>query len=162
MTTYADRHGRRRGRILINDANVKAIKVQIAAGAPSDGAAYWRIGAAFAFANTVTPSGIPAYSYRKTTRRPRVTGNLVNGAVAVAKTGENVDLVELSFINRFDELVDDFVARASAGTVWLDLGAAPAFPEQQWPVRLVGDTITEEYPRPMWYQIGSLPLMEVV
>jgi hypothetical protein len=83
MTTYADRHGRRRGRILINDANVKAIKVQIAAGAPTDSTntgywagvtPVWRIGAAYAFASTVTPSAFPKYAYRRSTRRPRVVG----------------------------------------------------------------------------------------
>lgn len=162
MNTYADRHGRRRGRITINQANVTAIKVQIAAGATTDGAAYQRIGAAYAFANVVTPSGIPAYTYRKTTRRPRVSSNLVNGAVAVASTGQNVDLIELSFVNQASELVDDFVQRASAGTVWLDMGVPSMFPEQQWPVRMVTDAITEEYPRPTWYTIGSLPFMEQV
>lgn len=162
LTTYADRHGRRRGRITINQANVTAIKVQIGAGATTDGAAFQRIGATYPFGSTVTPSGIPAYSFRKTTRRPRLSNSLVSGGVAVAKTGENVDQLELSFVNQAAELIDDFVAKASAGTVWLDMGVPVDFPEQQWPVRLLEESLIEEYLRPKWYTMTSLPLREVV
>lgn len=171
MTTYADRHGRRRGRITINTANVTSIKVQVAAGTPTDstntaywaGAApTWRIGAAYAFASTVTPSAFPKYAMRRATKRPRVTSNLVNGAVSVAATGGNVDRVDLTFENQASEVVDDFIARGSAGTVWMDMGVAAAFPEHQWPVRIVQDEIDEDYPRPMWYAIGTLSFLEVV
>jgi hypothetical protein len=73
-----------------------------------------------------------------------------------------VDQVILTFENPVSDVVDDFIARTSLGTVWLDLGVPAAFPDHQWPVRLVEERIDEDFTRPMWYAIGSLPLMEIV
>lgn len=160
LTTYADRHGRRRGRITINQASVKALRIQIGAGTPTDGLGVWRVGAMYPFGSTVTPTAFPKYTFRVRTRRPRVNRELVNGMVAAAETGLRSDRLDLSFLRKDTESVDDFIQRATAGTVLLDMGVSP-YPEQQWPVRCVEQDLDETFTRPRESSI-TVPLVEVV
>lgn len=144
MTTYADRHGRRRGSITINAAGQLAVRFRIAAGASTDGLAYWRCGSASLFGSVVTLSATADYGYTVNTRRPRVAVELANGSEATATTGPNVDRIELSFPRQNTELIDDLVQKPTAGTCWLDMGL-PNYPEQQWPVRCLASNVNETF-----------------
>ena len=144
MTTYADRHGRRRGVITINTAGQKAVRFRIAAGASTDGLAYWRAGAGYLFGSVVNVGAAVEYGYRVRTRRPRVAVEMVNGDVATAVTGANVDRIELNFPRQDTESVDEIIQRASAGTCWMDM-VRSNYPEQQWPVRCVDADIEETF-----------------
>jgi hypothetical protein len=100
LNTYRDRHGRRRGSLLVNAAGQLALKLQIAAGVATDGLAAWRGGAVYVFTSLGSVSAVPEYGYTQRTKRPRVTTPFPNGLTATAKTGPNVDRVELSFGRR--------------------------------------------------------------
>jgi hypothetical protein len=145
LNTYRDRHGRRRGSLLVNAAGQLALKLQIAAGVATDGLAAWRGGSVYVFTSLGSVSAVPEYGYTQRTKRPRVTTQFPNGLTATAKTGPNVDRLELSFGRRlYTELVDDLVEKASAGTCWVDL-QLPNYPEQQWPVRIIDDELPETF-----------------
>jgi hypothetical protein len=73
LNTYRDRHGRRRGSILVNAAGQLAIRVQIAAGAATDGGAAWRAGAAYLFTSLGSVSAVPEFGYTVHTKRPRAS-----------------------------------------------------------------------------------------
>jgi hypothetical protein len=163
FASYGDAHGRRRGNIAIAAAGQLAVKVQIAAGASTDGLGYWRIGAAYLFGTSVNlAAGNKAgfnMGYRVSSRRPRTSNAIPNGLTAVAKTGLNVDRIEFSVGRLNTELLDDVVQKCSAATCLLDL-QLPNFPHQQWPVRLLDETLDESYQKIM--ASGSVPLVEVV
>lgn len=140
LTTYAGRHGRRRGKISLGGASARYVKISISAGTPADGAAYWRIGSAYLFASKATPGAQPNYPTRVITTRPRVTTALANRLPAVASTGNNIDRIELRVPRWNTEAADDYVQRPAAGSILLDL-EEPNYPEQQWPVRLLEEQI---------------------
>lgn len=143
LTTYSGRHGRRRGRVSVG-ATMRYLKIAIAGGTPSDGLAYWRVGAAYVFSSKVSPAAQGNYPSKVTTYRPRVSTTLANHIAAVATTGNNIDVIEFS-VPRFNaESADDFIQRAAAGSIVLDL-EEPNYPEQQWPVRLLVDNIAETF-----------------
>lgn len=163
FSSYSDAHGRRRGNIAIAAAGQLAVKIQIAAGASSDGLGYWRIGAAYLYGASVNlAAGTKAgfnFGYRVGAKRPRIVNPIPNGITAVSKTGFNVDTVDFTVGRLNTELLDDVVQKCSAGTCWLDL-QLPNFPHQQWPLRLITDELDETYQKNM--ASGTVPLVEVV
>lgn len=159
LNTYADRYGRRRGLININQAGQLAVKISIGAGASTDGLA-WRIGAPYLFTASVALGAAAEYGYQVSTRRPRVSVDLPNGRVAQASTGMNVDRINLSFPRQASESVDDLVQRASVASCVLDLGL-PLYPEQVWPVRCPEASLDESFNRKTISSIG-VPLLEIV
>lgn len=144
LDTYADRHGRRRGVLILAAAGQLSVKMSIAAGATGDGLGYWRAGAAYLFGAMAAPSALPSYGYTVRTRRPRVSVDLPNGRTAAASTGPNVDRVELTLDRQSIELADDLVQRTTAGTCVLDLELS-RYPEQLWPVRCVEQDLSENF-----------------
>jgi hypothetical protein len=160
LNTYADRHGRRRGYITIAAAGQKAVKIRIAAGATTDGLAFWRIGASYLFSSVLTPSAAVKYGYSARTKRPRVSTQLPNGLTAVATTGNNIDRLNLTFERLYSEIADDIIQKASAATCLLDVGL-PNYPEQQWPVRCLEEDLEETFSNKNLSSIG-VPLTEVV
>lgn len=164
LNTYGNAHGRRRGNLVIAAAGQLAVKIQIAAGASIDGKGYWRIGAAYLFGTSVNlAAGTKAgfnMGYRVTTARPRTSTVIPNGVTATARTGHHIDRIDFSVGRLNTELLDDVVQKCDAATCLLDLGLSATFPEQQWPVRLVADSMDETYQKLM--ASGTVPLLEVV
>lgn len=147
LTSYADRHGRRRGSIFINTAGQLAVRFVIGAGASTDGLGYWRGGAVQLFSSLATVGALPEYGYRVRTRRPRIATELRNRRIAMASTGMNLDRIALSFGNRLPtETLDEFIARTTSGTCWLNMELSD-YPEQQWPVRFLEEDAEEVFAR---------------
>lgn len=143
LTAFAGRRGRRRGRITVG-LTKRYLKVSIAAGTPSDGLAFWRIGAAYVFASKVTAAALPDKPLKITTMRPQVTGSLPNQIPAVAVVGSKMDRIEFSIPRFATDSLDDFLQRPDAGSVALDI-EDPAYPEQIWPVRYVENQTVEQF-----------------
>lgn len=137
LTTFADKlTGRRRGLIEINDANVKAIKISISSGTPSDGLAYWRIGSAYPFANSVALPRNPDYHVRVAAIYPKLRAELPNKQVAVASTGPDILTLTMPFTRASGEDPLEIVRRGRAGTVGLSISNTN-YPELVLPVRHV-------------------------
>lgn len=135
LVTFMGKESRRRGAILVNDANVKAMRVSIAAGAATDGLGYWRIGSAPPFSNSFTFGAPHQFGYRARFVYPQVRNGLVNGPDAVAYTGPGYHMIQLPFKPYDTDDIEPIVRLARSGTVLLDL-AMTNFPWQIWPARL--------------------------
>jgi hypothetical protein len=137
LTTYADKlTGRRRGLIVINDANVRGIKLQIS-GTPTDAIA-WRIGALYPFSIETAMPRMPEYGASVRGIFPGLRNELPNGQVAQASTGEDVLVISMQFDRRYDEDALELMRRARIGAVGLSL-APDNFPELVLPVRFYGE-----------------------
>jgi hypothetical protein len=158
LTTYPDRHGRRRGNITVNAAGQLALRARIASAPTTDGLAFHRIGAAYVFAAAVAVLALPQYGYRVRQKRPRVSKDLPNGQTAVATTGANRDRIDFTLDRQYTEVADDLVQRTSAGTCLVDL-QLPFYPEQQWPVRCLEEDLEENFNRKTLSTL-QIPLME--
>jgi hypothetical protein len=143
LNTFAGRRGRRRGRISVS-ATTRFLKISISAGTPSDGAAFWRIGAGYVFSSKVKPAALPDRPLKVTTLRPQVSGSLPNQIPAVAAIGSKIDRIEFAIPRVATDSLDDFIQRPEAGSILLDL-EDPAYPEQIWPVRYVENSTAEQF-----------------
>lgn len=148
LTTYAGRHGRRRGKISLAGASARYVKISISAGTPADGAAYWRIGAAYLFASKVSPTAILVLPLNVTTRRPRASVDLPNGATAIAVTGAPIDRIEINVDRDNAQSADDLIQLVDAGSAAFDMELAN-YPEQMWPVRYLENQLAESFNRPL-------------
>lgn len=133
LTTYADRDGRRRGRITINDANVRAVQLQIASGSPTDGAAAWRVGAAYPMTTQHQPPADLIFPVVEDAIDPGVSVELPNGIEASASTGVRFARLETNWQRESNESLATFLEKAKAATIIFDAGTSD-YPEQQWPV----------------------------
>lgn len=147
LNTYQGRESRRRGQIVINDANVKAVKVSIGAGVSTDGLAYWRIGSAYLFSVQATIASPLQFPYAARFRHPQVRSTLPNGQEPVAATGPGFHLIETPYRPFDSEDLGSLVRLARASTVLLNLGLS-AYPFQVWPVRLQEDETAESFDTP--------------
>jgi hypothetical protein len=162
LTTYAGRHGRRRGVLLLAAANVLGFRLNIAAGASTDGLGYWRGGAGYAFTSSfaMNAAALPDFGYRVRTARPRLITELVNGISAVASTGANFDRIDFQFTRKNTESIDELIQRSAAGTCLIDM-ELPNYPEQVWPVRCLEEELEEVFAKKNVSTI-SVPLKEMV
>lgn len=160
LTTHQGREGRRRGALVVNDATVKALKVVISAGTPTDGLAWWRVGAAYTFAAQLAAAAPPQFPYSARFRYPQVRTDMPNGLAAVASTGPGFHLVEVPWRPFDNEDLEPVVRRARAATVLLNLGLAN-HPEQLWPVRLDEPEMAESFAAPRTADL-KLTFREVV
>lgn len=135
LTTYPDRYGRRRGRITINDANVKAWQIRIGAGVATDGLAFWRGGAAYPFGSEHLVPADLNFPLNEEVFEPALSKDLVNGLVAEAAIGTRHSLVDTVWHREATESLQTLVTKAKAATIWLDAGTSD-YPEQQWPLYL--------------------------
>ncbi len=135
LTTYPDRHGRRRGRITINDAGVKALQIQIGAGATTDGLAYWRGGAAYPMGSSHQVPADLNFPLNEEPIDPAISKDLVNGLLAEAGTGERFSRIDTAWHREATESLQTLITKAKFATVWFDAGTAD-YPEQQWPLYL--------------------------
>jgi hypothetical protein len=159
LATYMGIEGRRRGKILVNDANVKALKVSIAAGASTDGFP-WRIGAAYAFVESFAIAPPLQFPYRPRFTYPQLANKLINGQDAIASTGPGFHAIQLPFKPTDAQSLEETVRRARAGIVLLDLELAN-YPAQVWPVRHLEEEIDEGFEIPKESDV-VLNLKEVV
>jgi hypothetical protein len=136
LTTYPDRHGRRRGRITINDAVVKALQIQIGAGATTDGLAFWRGGAAYPMGSSHQVPADLNFPLNEEPVDPAIGKEIVNGLLAEAGTGERFSRVETVWHREATESLQTLITKAKAAVVWFDAGTAD-YPEQQWPLYLL-------------------------
>jgi hypothetical protein len=133
LNTFADRESnRRRGLILVADANVKAIRLTMS-GTPTDGLAYWRIGAAYLFNAASTMPHMPQYNAQLNFLLAKVLRTLPNRRVAQATLAPGILELSLAFDRRYDEDVQELFRRAEAGTIGLEL-VPNNFPELVLPV----------------------------
>jgi hypothetical protein len=143
IAIVADKHiGRRRGLLRVNVAGLRGIRVEIAAGASTDGAAAWRIGAAYPFsAETLLTRNFDNGAQIRSAI-PKVSRDLANGRSAQAATGSEFLELMLPFDRKYDQDVQEITRRARAGTVGLAL-EDPLYTEFSLPLRHVGTTQTE-------------------
>lgn len=143
LTTYADKlTGRRRGLIVVNDANVKALKVTITSGSTMDGLTYWRVGASYPFAAVSTLARMADYGMRVRAIFPKVSVELPNKQIAQAVTGADILAVSMSFNRQFDEDVLELQRRARVATVGLSLGLSD-YPELVFPARYIDEGVED-------------------
>lgn len=137
--TETDIHGRRRAVITIAEATVHTIRLEIAAGTPTDGLAYWRIPTAYAFEEVVEQLG-PEWGYQINQIRAQVSQELSNKLKGVASTGIDFDEIGLAFKPRLGEDLSPLVQRTRQATcVWTT--NIPDRPSEIWPVRCIDDRL---------------------
>lgn len=134
LSTHADKTtGRRRGIFAVNTAGLRGIRLGIS-GAPTDGLAYWRIGAAHLFATTVTLPRDPEIGTRVRTLYAQLMTELPNRQASRAGTGLDLLTLVLPFQREYNEDCLELVRRARAGTVGIELNNTD-YPELALPVR---------------------------
>lgn len=134
FTSYADEFGRRRGLITLAAANVLAVRVEIGAGAATDGAAFWRIGAAYPMAAVVSLPGGPEWGYGINRIYAQTSRELANKQATIAGTGEDFDEIAMTIKKRNSEDLSMLKQKTREATCIFttDLSAHPA---EIWPVR---------------------------
>lgn len=143
LTTYADKlTARRRGIIVIDDNNVKAVRLSISSGTPTDGESFWRA-KAYPFASASSVSGHFLTGARVDAIFPEVRSVLANEKVALASTGEAVLVLTIPALRQYNEDILEVVRRARAGTVAIDFQLVD-YPEMVLPVRFVAGKQGEE------------------
>jgi hypothetical protein len=146
MTTYADRHGRRRGRISVAEANDTAIKV-IPIGVPTDGGSAWYIGAAYPWGSQLAVPVSLIFPVSEEVTDPAVSSNLVQDLVTEAATGQpRWSTIQTNWQRKSSASLGTLMQK-SLTTIWFDCNTSD-YPEQQWPVyRRRSDKIQEVYDR---------------
>lgn len=146
ITTGVDRQDRRKGSLVFAaPAAVRYIRFTIAAGAPSDGAAFWRVGAAFPFGAVLTLPRDPLYgSSGVDWITPQQRAELGNGITEAWDTGVPRAEMALQFRGRETDDVEEVRRRARAGLCWFDFGLA-ADRGMQFPVRNIEDVTSSRF-----------------
>lgn len=144
LASFADELDRRRGGIAIGGANVKALRIQIGAGASTDGLNNWRIGSQWPWASQVTLPIGPGYNYRVTHTVPQVSTELNNGLTAEARTGLDVSRIELPFDRKFDDSLKDLITRPRLAPCLFETESVD-YPWEAWPVRIRQRDLEETY-----------------
>ena len=133
LTTYAGKNGRRRGSLAVAQT-VRYVRFKIAAGTPTDSAAYFNVGYVPVFTATLTLPRDPSYGADVENVEPQTTFDLVNDQGQPLKRGPDHDEIRLPFVATPAQDVEEARRRARAALCWLDLGdATQAW--LQWPVR---------------------------
>jgi hypothetical protein len=158
LTSYADLHGRRKGLITVSEA-CRYLRVTIAAGTPTDDAAYFSIGAGYVFEEVETaPQAPTAGSMDIEVNYPQSRIDLANGRTVISDLG--APYIVLS--GRIDETSDEDVARllrlARAGTIGLDLERTDRW--QAWPMAGYAEQFQQASGEAVWPV--SFELKEVV
>jgi hypothetical protein len=139
LTTFADKiTGRRRGLIEINDPTVKAYRITISSGTPTDGLAYWRIGSAYPFGASSAQPRNADYGARVRGIFPKLSTELSNKQVAQAATGPDILQIVFPFDRSASEDVLELLRRGRAGTVGV-AAEVTNYPEFLCPMRYVDE-----------------------
>lgn len=147
LTAYPDRHGRYRGRIVVNDPGVKAIQIQIGAGTPADAAPYWSLGAAYPMGSAhVVPADL-IFPVNEEVVEPAFSTELANKQVAEASAGERFSKIDTVWQRESIESLQTLIQKTRGYTVWFDAGTSD-YPEQQWPLYLpLQSSVRESFDR---------------
>lgn len=146
LTSAADKlTGRRRGLLVAAIAATTAIKVVIPAGTPTDGAAFWKIGAAYIFATGVTLPRDPENGCSLESIFPKLSTELPNGQIAEAALGDDVLVLTLPFKREYNEDGLELARRARAATIGLAINT-DNYPELCLPVRFRAGRLAEQFP----------------
>lgn len=146
LTTYVDENGRRRGRITINDASVKGVRIQISAGTPTDGLTFWRIGAAYPMVSTHTVPATLIYPLNEDLIEPATGVELVNKQFAEADTGVAFSKLITAW-DRVSTVSLQTLREQAKGTIIFDANLSN-YPQWQWPCyRSRSDVIRESFDR---------------
>lgn len=139
FTGYGDIYGRYRGPMTIAQPVVKAIRIEIAAGATTDDAAFKRIGAAYVMATAVDVAGCE-WGYRAQPIIAEISTTLTNKKDAIAVVGTDFDDIAVSYKLQEDEDIATVLRQAGQGTcIWTP--NIPQLPHEIWPVRLRRSTL---------------------
>ncbi len=147
LTTYANERARRRGQFNVNASGVRGIRLKIAAGAPTDGAAFWRTGAAYAFGVKEVLPVAPGLGYTVRTELPQVSKKLPNGRTARARTGDDLDRIEVQVNRQYTQSLATLISKAELSTVLFSMDVLSHWPAQQWPVQILEDDSPEQHPK---------------
>lgn len=134
--------GRYRGLIVINDSNVKAVKVSIGSGTPADGLSYWRIGAVYPFASVSAVPRMPDFGVKVNATFPNVSTQLANKQTPFAVTGPDIIELTMPYERAYNQDVFEMLRRSRAATIGLALQPTN-YPELVLPVRSYLDSLAE-------------------
>jgi hypothetical protein len=141
LLTYADRHGRRRGILAMNQTH-RYVRLDFA-GSPSDGLPYWWVGGVYLM-GTVNAIVSPSVGYEVKTLKPGVMTKLPNGLTTKPKTGPNRDMISMTWEPQDFEVVAPAMNLPDSDTCVLDMGL-PNYPHQVWPVRTFEEETAENF-----------------
>ncbi len=159
LTTRKQGDGRRKGRIALN-ASARYLRLTIAAGTPTDGAAYWELGAVYLFAGSQSFDSSPNAGLAVRYEHPQQEVTLANGQVRTASTGPSYAVLAPEVEHWPDEDLNWLVRQARTGTIGLDLELTSR-PWALWPVRNYQKTISTSL-RDVVTDTLSAELVEVV
>jgi hypothetical protein len=145
LNPAANEDGRYRGYLTINEALCTALKIQIAAGNPTDGLLFWRVGSGYLFRTVLTLPFALEYGYELDTQYSQIGTVLVNKRKAVARIGggsADHDEIKLPYNAKNSESLADIVRRTRLGTC-LFTTDLPNYPEELWPVIRQEDNSTK-------------------
>lgn len=144
LTTGVDRQGRRKGSLAFS-ATVRYIRLNITGGSPTDAAAYWRAGAAYAFASLLALPRDPLYGGSSIDwGTPQQRNDLPNGRAEAWSTGASRADLALQFAGKETDDIEELQRRARAGACWFDYGIA-ADRGLQFPVVHCEEVITSRF-----------------
>lgn len=160
MTTYANDQGRRRGIFSLDTFTGRYVRFTIASGATTDGAAYWRAGAAPVMKTAVTLAQAPNKGYGVTTVYAQTTTQLANKRTARAATGTDFDVIRWQFTRKYQDSLEILKTQLRLGAVLIDMGL-PQHPHHAWPVTTYDDSHDRGYPKAN-SETSAVNLTEVV
>ena len=135
--------GRRRALIPVNLANLKGIRFAFT-GAATDGLAYWRIGAVYAFGSSVAWPRMASYGMKHKGVFPLISTQLTNGQIAIASTGPDYITLTFPIARTFAADAVEMVRRGRLGTVGIDLEISQ-LPEMTFPMYYADPQLEETY-----------------
>lgn len=143
MNTYTDGQGRRKGSLLLEQESVRYIRL-VFSGTPTDGAAYWTVGAAHVFESRLPLPRDPLMGSDQRIDYPQLVQQLPNGQILRVDRGVSRMAVRLRFSGRITDDIEALMRYARATTVWLDMGL-PTAQWCQWPMTHVDDGTTRQW-----------------
>jgi len=133
LTSYQDIHGRRKGLIAIGIA-CRFVRATIPNGTPTDGAAYFSIGAAYLFLNSESAAIPPEWGHELAVAYPQSRRDLPNGRSVTVELGAPQMTLRGQFPPKPAEDAAKVIRLARAGTVGIDMELT-ASRERAWPMR---------------------------
>lgn len=154
LTTYADASGRRKGNLEFANA-CRYVKITTPAGTPTDSAAYFSVGAVYAFLTVTEADMPPSAGLTHEIVYPQASYDLANGRTVRAELGAQYTMISGSTPNRRADDPGEYVRLARAGNVWIDLDISTNR-ERQWPMSFVDQRFSQALDDGFWPTSFSL------
>lgn len=162
LTLWADRFERRRAIAALN-TTARYWRIRIAAGVPTDGLAWWRIGCIYLF-GAVADIVNPQYGARVQTNHAESRERVANGRTAVAALGQRFDIVSGNYgVQTISVMtIGSLLQALRLGPCWLNLDLVSR-PWWSWPLIANAEVDEESTPEksPIYTEI-KLDAREVV